>query len=289
MELSTKYPVTILLEVSKVSHSTYYAWLKRKDVITNKMTEDEYIIDKIKDLYQKHKGRYGVDRMTHALEQDYDIKINRKRTYRLMKNNGYLAVIKTKKKYNKSGEVHPKHNVLKRNFTTSCPFDKIATDVTEIKNKGKKIYISPIKDLHTHVIEANEITNHATLEIGMKMLEQIKDKCIPEGTIFHSDQGGIYNSLVFQQFLEENNYIQSMSRKGTPIDNSPMESFFGTLKSELLYNPLINLKNCDMIEEIKNYIDYYNNKRIQKSLGYLTPMQYKEKELERLKKEKVLQ
>ena len=253
------------------------------------MKEDSYIISKIKDLYEKHKGRYGVDRMTHALEQDFGIKINRKRTYRLMKNNGYLAVIKAKKKYNKTGEVHPKHNVLKRNFTTSCPFDKIATDITEIKNKGKKIYISPVKDLHTRVIEVTEIANNATLEVGMKMIEQIKDKSIPEGTIFHSDQGGIYNSLVFQKFLEENNFIQSMSRKGTPIDNSPMESFFGTLKSELLYNPLVDLKNCDITTEISNYIWYYNNERIQKSLGYLTPIQYKEKELERIKKEKVLQ
>ncbi len=144
------------------------------------MLEDKHIISKIKELYQKHKGRYGVDRMTHALEQDYYIKINRKRTYRFMKENGYLAVIKVKKKYNKSGEVHPKHNVLKRNFNTSCPFDKIATDLTEIKNKGKKLYISPIKDLHTHVIEVAEIAEHATLEVGMKMIEQIKNKSIPE-------------------------------------------------------------------------------------------------------------
>ena len=253
------------------------------------MIEDEYILSKIKELYKKHRGRYEIDRMTHALEQDYKIKINRKRTYRLMKENGYLAVIKAKKKYNKSGEVHPKHNVLKRNFSTSCPFDKIATDVTEIKNKGKKIYISPIKDLHTHVIEVAEVAEHADLEVGMKMLEKIKNKSIPEGTIFYSDQGGIYNSLVFQKFLEENNFIQSMSRKGTPIDNSPMESFFETLKSELLYNPLIDLKKIDITTEILNYIWYYNNERIQKSLGYLTPMQYKQKELERLKKEKVPQ
>jgi len=77
-----------------------------------------------------------------------------------------------------------------------------------------------------------------------------------------------------------------MSRKGTPIDNSPMESFFGTLKSELLYNPLIDIKNCNIEVEIQNYIWYYNNERIQKSLGYLTPIQFKQKELE---KNKVLQ
>lgn len=203
-----------------------------------------------------------------------------------MKVNNLLAVIKAPKIFNKPGEPHPKHNVLKRNFDTSCPFDKVATDMTEIKHKGKKIYISPIKDLNTHVIEANEVGYSPSIAIAVQMLEQIKDNSIPEGTIFHSDQGSVYNSLQFQKILEDNNFIQSMSRKGTPIDNSPMESFFGTLKSELLYNPLIDIKNCDMIEEIKNYIDYYNNKRIQKSLGYLTPMQFKQKQLE---KEKVLQ
>ncbi len=184
---------------------------------------------------------------------------------------------------------HTKHNVLKRNFSTSCPFDKIATDVTEIKSKGKKIYISPIKDLHTHVIESVEISNSSSLKTVIEMLLKIKLKSIPEGTIFHSDQGSIYNNFTFQKILEENNFIQSMSRKGTPIDNSPMESFFSTLKSELIYNPLIDVKNCNMNVEIAKYIWYYNHERIQKSLGYLTPMKYKQKELERLEKEKVLQ
>ena len=191
------------------------------------------ILEKIKELYQKHKGRYGVDRMTHALEQDYGIKYNHKKIYRLMKENNLLAVVKAKKNYKKPREPHPKHNVLKRNFNTSCPFDKVATDMTELKHKGKKIYISPVKDLNTHVIEANEISYNASNSIAIQMLNQIKDKSIPEGTIFHSDQGSVYNSLQFQKMLEDNNFIQSMSRKGTPIDNSPMESFFGTLKSDM--------------------------------------------------------
>lgn len=276
----------MLLKISEINKSTYYKWLNRINIKTKKDIEDEVIIEKIKELYKKHKGRYGVDRMTHALKQDYNIKHNHKKIYRLMKENNLLAVIKAKKKYATPGEPHPKHNVLKRNFDTSCPFDKVATNMSEIKHKGKKIYISPVKDLNTYVIEANEVSYSASVSIAIQMLDQIKDKSIPEGTIFHSDQGSVYNSLQFQKILEDNNFIQSMSRKGTPIDNSPMESFFGTLKSELLYNPLIDTKNCDMIEEIKKYIDYYNNERIQKSLGYLTPMQFKQKQLE---KQKVLQ
>ena len=123
--------------------------------------------------------------MTHALEQDYNIKRNHKKIYRLMKVNNLLAVIKAKKTFTKPGEPHPKHNVLKRNFDTSCPFDKVATDMTEIKHKGKKIYISPIKDLNTHVIEVNEVGYSPSIAIAVQMLEQIKDKSIPEGTIFH--------------------------------------------------------------------------------------------------------
>ena len=94
----------------------------------------------------------------------------------------------------------------------------------------------------------------------------------------HSDQGGLYTSGAFRELLEKNNFIQSLSRKGTPIDNSPMESFFGTLKSELIYNPLITIcdKN-DLIKELHEYLEYYNNERIQKKLGYLTPAEYKKK------------
>ena len=268
-----------MLTIAKINRSTYYKWLKRKNIKTVKDARDEYIIEKISELYMKHKGRYGVDRMTHALEQDFNIKCNHKKIYRLMKENKLLSVIKPKKEYRNSGEPHPKHNVLKRNFTTSCPFDKLATDMTEIKYKGQKIYISPVKDLNTHVIEANVISDNTSMSTVVEMFEQIKDKSIPEGTILHSDQGSVYNNLQFQKMLEENNFIQSMSRKGTPIDNAPMESFFGILKSELLYNSLIDTKNCDMIQEIIGYIEYYNNDRIQKSLGYLTPNQFKQKQL----------
>lgn len=246
------------------------------------------LIQTIKELYEEHKGRYGIVRMTQALMNEKGICCNHKKVYRLMKENGYLSVVKQKKKYVKAGKPHPKHNVLKRNFTTSCPYDKMATDVTEIKMFGKRVYISPVKDLHTNMIESNEIGGNVTLVTVMKMLEKIKDKSIPEGTIFHSDQGSLYNSLKFQKELEKNNFIQSMSRKGTPIDNSPMESFFSTLKSEVIYNPLIKIESYeDLVKEIEEYFEYYNNKRIQKGLGYLTPKQFKEKELLRISMENV--
>lgn len=276
----------ILFEISKINKSSYYKWLSLAEKRGVKEQEENKIIEAIKSLYEKHKGRLGVERMTNALKTEKEIYCNHKKVYRLMKEYGYLSVIKRKRGYIKPGKPHPKHNVLKRNFRTSCPYDKMATDVTEISMFGIKVYISPIKDLHTNMIESVEIGKSASLVIAIKMLEKIKDKAIPEGTILHSDQGSLYNSLKFQKILEENNFIQSMSRKGTPIDNAPMESFFSTLKSEVIYNPLVKIENYeDLIRELKEYFDYYNNERIQKKLGYLTPKQFKEKELLRISRQ----
>lgn len=269
-----------MFKVSKISKSSYYKWLSLEEKRSIKEQIESQIIEAIKSLYEKHKGRLGVERMTKQLKIEKNIYCNHKKVYRIMKENNYLSVVKRKKKYVKPGKPHPKRNILKRNFKTSCPYDKMATDVTEISMFGMKMYISPIKDLHTNMIESVEISKHATLVTVMKMFEKIKSKAIAEGTIFHSDQGSVYNSLKFQKELEKNNFIQSMSRKGTPIDNSPMESFFSTLKSELIYNPLVKIESYEELKkEIKEYIEYYNNERIQKGLGYLTPKQFKEKEL----------
>lgn len=277
-----------MFKISRISKSSYYKWLSLAERRNVKEQAENRIIEAISSLYEKHKGRLGVERMSKQLRIEKDIKCNHKKVYRIMKENNYLSVVKRKKKYEKPGKPHPKRNILKRNFKTSCPYDKMATDVTEISMFGIKMYISPIKDLHTNMIESVEISKHATLVTVMKMFEKIKDKAIAEGTIFHSDQGTVYNSLKFQKELERNNFIQSMSRKGTPIDNSPMESFFSTLKSEVIYNPLVKIEKYeDLIKEIEEYIEYYNNERIQKGLGYLTPKQFKEKELVRISMENV--
>lgn len=277
-----------MFKVSKINKSSYYKWLSLAERRKIKEQAENQIIEAIKSLYEEHKGRLGVERMTNQLKIEKNIYCNHKKVYRIMKENNYLSAVKRKKKYTQPGKPHPKRNILKRNFETSCPYDKIATDVTEISMFGIKIYVSPIKDLHTNMIESVEISKHATLVTVMKMFEKIKNKSIAEGTIFHSDQGSVYNSLKFQKELEKNNFIQSMSRKGTPIDNSPMESFFSTLKSEVIYNPLVKIESYeDLIKEIKEYIEYYNNERIQKGLGYLTPKQFKEKELARISMENV--
>jgi Transposase and inactivated derivatives len=271
--MANSYTMKILFKITNVKKSSYYKWLRASNTRLMREEENEKIIEEIRQVQTKNKGRYGIGPITHELK-----KYNHKKIYRLMKENGLLSVIKRRKKYVKPGTPHPKNNVLKRNFETSCPYDKLVTDVTEIKMFGRKLYISIVKDLHTKVIESVEVGESASLMMAIKTIEKIKNNSIQEGTIFHSDQGSLYNSLKFQLILEENNFILSMSRKGTPIDNSPAESFFSILKSELIYNPYVIIISFeDLIQKVLEYIEYYNNERIQKGLGYLTPIKFKEK------------
>src|SRR5665648_755034 len=250
-ELSSRYPVTLLLQIARINRSGYYRWLNKKMVVSEKSKRDAQAIKCIKELYSKHYGRYGVERMTAALWADYGLNLNHKKVYRLMSQNGYLAVIKAKKRYR------------------------------------KKIYISAFNDIHTGMLEGFAVKDHQTRELIRESFKNILDKCLPEGTIIHSDQGTLYNNIKFQNQLKDKNFIQSMSSKGTPIDNSPMESFFGCYKSEVLYNPNISIvSKVDLLRETWEFNDYYNNVRIQKRLGYLTPADFKEHELVRIKNEK---
>lgn len=275
--------IKLLCIICEVSEAGYYKWVNRQSIKTPKDMEDDRILEYIKNIQTKHRYRIGVDRMPAYLKRDYNVTCNHKKAYRLMKNNGLLAITKRRKKNYTSKELNPKGNKINRNFDTSCPFDKIATDMTEISKSGKKIYVSPVKDLHTHVIEALEIGYSPSLVLAINTIKHIQGSSIEYGTFFHSDQGPLYNNRQFQKILSDNNFIQSMSRKGNPIDNSPMESFFSTLKSELIYNDCINIKDdIELIQQITKYIHYYNYERIQKSLGYLTPMEFKEKELNQL-------
>ena len=258
-----------------MSESGYYKWLKNKDNINKKEME---IVTNLKTLQIKHKYRMGSERMTYEYERTYNKKYNHKRIARLMKKYGLQSVVRPKnRRYGISKSVFTR-NKLGRNFSASSPYDKLATDISEFKRSGKKVYLSIIKDLYTHVIEALEISYSPSLKLVIDTINQVKDKAIEYGTFFHSDQGFQYTNPIVQKILKDNNFLQSMSRKGTPIDNAPTESFFSTLKSELIYNKTINIPNDKaLIQEIIDYIYYYNNERIQKSLGYLTPMEFKKK------------
>ncbi len=249
--------------------SFYYHYLANK---TDKYQEVKL---QIKAIYHKHKGRYGYRRITDELRKLGTL-INHKTVLKLMRNLGLKSLIRTKKYTSYKGEqgrIAP--NVLQRAFKADKPNQKWVTDITEFKVKDKKLYLSPVMDLYNQEIISYELSERPVFNQVIQMLKKaFKTTKDTKDLIFHSDQGWQYQMKQYQVLLKKKGIVQSMSRKGNCLDNAIIENFFGILKSEMFYiqkfNSIEDLKN-----EIKQYINYYNNERIKSNLKKMSPIQYR--------------
>lgn len=270
--LRHQFKIAHLCKIARLSRSTYYYQLQQNCIDKYKNVKKQ-----IFDIYTKHKGRYGYRRITAVLHQQ-DVIINHKTVYRLMKEMAIMSNVRVKKyrSYKGStGKFAP--NLLERNFQADRPKQKWVTDVTEFRIHGHKIYLSPILDLFN-----GEIISYSTFERPvMQMVTDMVEwafKTIPDNTgiILHSDQGWHYQMPQYRKMLIDKGVQQSMSRKGNCLDNAVIENFFGHLKSEMLYNHFYMSKN-EFVDSLHEYIDYYNNERIKKKLGYLSPVDYRKR------------
>ncbi|MGL5558300.1 MAG: IS3 family transposase [Paraclostridium dentum] len=169
--------------------------------------------------------------------------------------------------------------MLNRNFSEATPNKKWLTDVTEFKlMNGTKAYLSAILDLGDNSIVSHVLGRSNNNQLVFDTLDLATKNNPTAKPIFHSDRGFQYTSKIFKSKLDNISATQSMSRVGRCIDNGPMEGFWGSLKSEMYY-----LKKFQTFDELKlaidNYIDFYNNKRLQKKLKGLSPMEYREQTL----------
>jgi len=171
------------------------------------------------------------------------------------------------------GKVAP--NILNRDFTAGKMNEKWVTDVTEFHLFGEKRYLSPVLDLCNGEIIAYKVMNRPVYSLVGDMLEEAIKKIKPDDeVILHSDQGWHYQMSKYQNKLKEHGIRQSMSRKGNCLDNAVIENFFGLLKSELLY--LQEFESMEHFErELKEYIYYYNHKRMKAKLKDLSPVEYR--------------
>ena len=207
--------------------------------------------------------------------------INHKKVLRIMREESLLCTkFKTRsRKYSSyKGQIGKvANNLVNRRFKASKPNELWLTDVTEFKIKGqeKKLYLSPILDIFNSEVISYTLSNHPTINLTNEMLEKAldKNKDIKNLTI-HSDQGFHYQHSSWTNRLEKMNILQSMSRKGNCLDNSPMENFFGVLKQEMYYG--VEFKNYDeLINEIEEYIRWYNEDRIKTKLNGMSPVDYR--------------
>ena len=274
-ELRREHDLTILLEIAQLPRATYYYHIGKQK------SEDKYAQAKaeIQSIFHEHKGRYGYRRVTDELHTR-GFRLNHKTVQRLMKELGLVCRVRMKKYRSYKGEVGKiANNELNREFRAEKPNQKWVTDVTQFRLFSQKLYFSPIMDLYSGYIVTYTISDSPNLEMVTTMLEQaFRD--LPDSTelMLHSDQGWHYQHKQYRQMLAEKGIKQSMSRKGNCYDNSVMENFFGHLKSELLY--LQEFESVDHFkQELIEYIDYYNNRRIKARLKGLPPALHRQQAL----------
>lgn len=247
-----------MLKYFGVSKSGYYDWKRRKE---NK--SDEMIAQIIKELQEKVRYTYGYRRMKILLEREKNLILNHKVVQRLMAKYGLQSVIRRKYIYKGSQKFFKYDNMLNRNFVANMPNQKWTTDITYIITKQGRLYLSVIKDTYDSYIVAYVISKSMSLGLVTNTIKQaMKKEKVTVGTTLHSDQGFQYTSQEYFNLIKEYGIKASMSRAGTPLDNAPVESFFGTLKSECLYRQ--KLKTIEQAKElVEEYIDFYNNDRLQ--------------------------
>ena len=257
-----------------MARSTFYYHLKALE------RTDKYEAEKkrICEIFHENNGRYGYRRITMQLHNE-GIALNHKTVERLMKEIGLKCLIRKKRYRSYKGTIGKiATNILNRGFTAYKPYQKLVTDVSQITIGNEKCFLSPVLDLFNGEVLGYDISDRADLAQINKMLNDvfaITDK-LPDrwGTLLHSDQGWQYQHKKYQEALEKHGIMQSMSRKGNCLDNSVMENFFGLMKSELLYaNQYKSMEHFK--KDLKEYIEWYNNKRIKMRLKGMSPVQYR--------------
>ena len=269
----------------------YYKSPKHIEYKKHKEKEDNELLNRIIMIHRANFSRYGYIRIT--LELKKEMCVNQKRVERIMRENCIRGIQGKNQKYHsyKGDNGLEKHNLLlekhvdtnshkttfKRNFNSDKPNMKWTTDVSEFKINAGKVYLSPILDMYDGYIISYDISISPNFEQTKRMLNQAFT-IYPNlnGLIFHSDQGWQYQMVYYQKELINRGIRQSFSRKGNCMDNSLMENFFGIMKNEMVYGHEDKFKSIDELKsEMIKYIDYYNNKRINKKRKGLSPIEYR--------------
>ena len=257
-----------------MARSTYYYELNKVDVIA---IRNKPILKEIKTIFAENKGIYGVRRVYNELI-NRGFKINHKRVQRLMNKAGLKGKCPKEKYHSYKGTVGKvADNIINRDFSTTAPLQKWTTDVSQFKFPWGKCYFSPILDMNTNEIISYDLSLHPNLDQIKRMLEKAFNKFPKtEGIILHSDQGWQYQHFYYRNELKKHGIIQAMSRKGNCYDNSIMETFFGRMKTELYYSCEKDYLSFESFNEaVEEYIDYYNNKRIQSKTKWMPPVNYR--------------
>jgi len=271
-----EFPVRLMCKVLEVSTSGYYAWRGRPP--SKREMANRALTAKIKEEFEKSGETYGSPRIYQVMRK-LGLMCSPNRVARLMR----AADLKAKQtrryrsttKRNKADRVAP--NRLKRDFRATAPNRKWVTDITYIATQEGWLYLAVIMDLFSRRIVGWAMSPRMTSDLTLRALDMAIRRCRPEsGLIHHSDQGSQYTDSEYQAVLAAHGIVASMNGVGTWYDNAPMESFFGTLKSELVHHRAYRSR-AEASPDLFYYIEaWYNRCRLHSALGYESPEAYEQ-------------
>ncbi len=269
------HSIAIMCRVLRVSRSGYHAWTQRPP--GPRALEDARLTARIRELHRKRRGVYGSPRIWSDLTVDDGERIGRKRVERLMRQAGLSGLITKKWRATtvRVPGVRVADDLLDRNFAAGAPNRCWVADITYLRTWEGWLYLVAVQDLYSRRIVGWAMADHMRSELVTDALEMALAHRRPDrGLVWHSDQGSQFVSLSFGQKARAAGIAQSMGSKGDCFDNAVAESFFATLKKELINRRSWPAK-AELRTEVFDYIEvFYNRERRHSTLGQRSPADY---------------
>jgi len=273
-EHGSGFRVKKMCRVLGISRSRYYAWRRRSPGV--RQEEDKRLLVKINEAHAMSRKTYGSPRIAKEL-REHGMPCGENRIARLMRLHGIFA--KTKRRFKVT--THSKHhlpvagNLLNRQFATNEPNKVWLSDITYIRTQEGWLYLAAILDLYNRQVIGWSMEERLTQGLVVQALQQALGRRKPDpGIVFHSDRGSQYAGHDVRKLLAHHSFVQSMSGTGNCYDNAVMESFFHTLKTEVVYHERYRTR-AEARQSIFEYIEvFYNRIRRHSSLGYLSPLEF---------------
>ena len=272
----TAFRVSRMCRLLEVSRSGYYEWLHRPP--RTQTAAEQQLQDKVQRYFAQGRGTYGTRRIKHLLAQE-GLYVSRRRIGRLLAQAGLRC--KTRRKYKaptmagQAQTVAP--NQLNREFTVDAPNKVYVGDITYVPTGEGWLYLAVVLDLCSRAVVGWSMANHMRAELVNQALAMALSQRQPAaGLLMHTDRGSQYGADSYRQLLRQHGIEPSMSRTGNCWDNAVAESFFHTLKTELIY-----VEEYDTHEQAQTavfeYIEvFYNRQRCHSANGYLAPLVYEQ-------------